>query len=314
MPVVTDVPRYGVVFRLPFTPTHRMLDMRVHFSPIVTVYVALVLILGTVGCQNTGGAWYNPKSYTWTNPFSKDSHNSLYSSSKKPAKPSIESRPNVSPPEGGYTSNGSYAGRSAGYSSGHSLDGGQQNLMTAQPSSSPYAGFSSAGAEPSSYPPQYLTGAGGQSYSNQGVTPSSYQQYPTQQSLPSYQYPETQQTHTAQQGTTMPYGGNEYPAGQYQPTAGHTPLYNNYESGSSGNYNPYGTPQPDAYNASAIQQPSMYNAPASGVSSQAGRGNGYDQSSASAPYQTAPASYGNGVSVATPYNPYPPTSGFGSNY
>ena len=96
---------------------------------------------------------------------------------------------------------------------------------------------------------------------------------------------------------------NDYAAYQYQPTAGHAPLYNQ-DVNTAGNYAPFGTmPQSDPY-ASAIQQPSSYNAPAT---SPAGYG-GYDMQQSSPPPYT-----GSGISMASPYPTHqPPSGGFGS--
>ena len=132
--------------------------MRVHFSTFVTIFVALLFVAGTVGCLSNGGTWYNPKSYTWTKPFGKDSQAPPYTpDALANPKPSLDSHPNIDRPAGGYSDESSLqANRSAaqsGPSSGYSHDqGGYQNTVA----TNPYGSYSVA--EPSPYPPTYASG------------------------------------------------------------------------------------------------------------------------------------------------------------
>jgi len=255
--------------------------MRIHFSSAITILVALLFISGTVGCRSNGGAWYNPKSYSWTNPFVKGNMAPPYApEALANTKPSLDASPNISTPQGGYTDESSfYASRSgalSGTPSGYSPDqGGYQGTVASQ-ALNPYGGYSIA--EPSPYPPTY---AGGQPSATVATTPQQYQ------------YSAEMAQQMTQQGNPMPYGYSDYPAGaQYQPTnavsyPSATPGYdNNYNYGganpavNAGSYAPFGAapPQNDPY-ATAIQQ-------------------------------TTPVSYTNGSTpTATPYQPYQPTGG-----
>jgi hypothetical protein len=269
--------------------------MRTHFSSAVAIVVTLLFVLGTVGCRSNGGPWYNPKSYSWSQPFAKDSQAPPYSpDALANKKPSLEASPNVSVPQGGYTDESSlHSNRSipqGGTPGGYPLDQGGYHSPVA---SNTYGGYSVA--EPSPYPPTY---AGGQP---SAANAAAYQ----------YQYP-SEVPQMAQQGNQnqMPYGYSDYAAGtpagtQYHPTSAvsytqATPNYPSVDNGTpnpamtGGNYAPFSAalPQNDPYVA-AMQQPAPVT-PTGGY---------YDQS--------APAPYTNGgVPVATPYQPYQPTGGY----
>lgn len=283
----------NTTFRLLLHPTYRNIVMQIHFPSIVTVFVALLFVSGTAGCQNTGGVWYNPKSYAWTNPFSKSD-----SSTRENPKPSLDSRSNIVSSHGEYTDN-QYANRSGGLSAGTSSDWGRQNPVSPQHPSNVYGDFSNA--VPSSYPPPYLVDGGGQPpFGSQGAVPSS--PYPSHQNQISYQYqPETTQYQMAQSqyGTSTPNLYHEYSAPQYQHTAGHAPIQSQENIGY--NYNPFGVVPPQDPYAAGIKQP-PYNMPAD---YQPGYGNYDQQSTSSPPYS------GGGVPGANNYPPFPPPSASG---
>jgi hypothetical protein len=81
--------------------------MHIRKDSIVATLVCFSLIFGVIGCRsNGGGAWYNPKSYTWHNPFQSSEAPSFDAEGTAHAtpKPSLGTQPNVTPPPGGYTS------------------------------------------------------------------------------------------------------------------------------------------------------------------------------------------------------------------
>ena len=227
--------------------------MRMTPSSVVTVFVALLFVSGTVGCRSNGGPWYNPKSYAFTNPFTKDKDNPappFSAGHTAQGKPSLGAKPNVDVPDGGYSDSSRLATRSpsqSGMQGGHSFE--------SQPSpvaSSLHSGYSVA--DPSPYPSHYMSG-------QPSVTTASHAQYQYQ--------PEMQ--HGINQG---PYG-YDYPAGtQYHPvnmvSPSTTPNYataENFGSAfgstgpsamSGGNYAPFGAAQPqqnDPYGAMVQPQP-----------------------------------------------------------
>jgi hypothetical protein len=271
--------------------------MRVHFSSIVLIFTALLLVSGTVGCQSNGGAWYNPKSYSWTNPFSKENAAPPYSPNALANKPSLDAQPNINTPQGGYTDKALTANRTGSPGGTASASPpehwSQQSSMGSQGTPNPYSNYTVP--EPS----QYLPYAG--AYDGQGAAASPYQY--AQQNPSPYQYsPET-----AQRSNSMPYGGDySVPAG-YQPTANHVPVDNfsvNPAAGNYtvGNYPPLGGAHPNDPYIAGVQQPQQ-----SGAVQPTGFGV-YNQP-ASGSYQSE------GVSTASPYQPYPPpAAGGGYNY
>ncbi|MDR0337632.1 MAG: hypothetical protein LBI18_11135 [Planctomycetaceae bacterium] len=80
--------------------------MHIRKNSIVVTLVCFSFIFGIVGCRSNGGAWYNPKSYTWHNPFKSNEAPSFDAEGTAHAtpKPSLGAQPNVTPPPGGYTS------------------------------------------------------------------------------------------------------------------------------------------------------------------------------------------------------------------
>ncbi|MDR0610734.1 MAG: hypothetical protein LBG58_11535 [Planctomycetaceae bacterium] len=80
--------------------------MRIRRESILVTLVCFSLVFGVIGCRSNGGAWYNPKSYTWHNPFKSNEAPSFDAEGMAHAttKPSLGAQPNVTPPPGGYTS------------------------------------------------------------------------------------------------------------------------------------------------------------------------------------------------------------------
>jgi len=230
--------------------------MRVHFSSVAAVFVAILFVSGTVGCRSNGGDWYNPKSYSWTNPFARDGQESPRSSDAfANTKPSLDEHPNISIPPGGYSGEASIANRStspARASGGSVADSwGQQSPIASHTPPSHLSGLTVA--EPSPYPPAYMTGMTG----NHSVAVASQQQHVPQHN----QFP---QEMAQQHHHLMPYGPSDYvQTGFHQPINNpsvyqhpvqHAPFGVHGGMEPQGNYAPFGTlPQNDPY--AAIQQP-----------------------------------------------------------
>ena len=278
--------------------------MRLHFSSAVTIFVTLLFVSGTVGCRSNGGPWYNPKSYTWTSPLTKNTEAPLYSSGAQAStKPSLDSHPNISTPQGGYSDEsnfqtnraGSYGGTTGGYSSGQDMSQSQ----TASSQSPPNMYNTYSVAEPSPYPPTYTEG---QLAATNGTAPAPYHQQQYQYPAETIQY--SDQTPYSATGSPVAYptSAYEYQAGSAVINYSQAPNYgtvDNYgsvnPSMTSGNYAPsVATNQNDPYTMMQ-QQPTS----ASPI------GYGYDQLS------PTPSPYtGGGVPVASPYQPYQPSGGY----
>lgn len=315
--------------------------MKIHFTSAVTIAVTLLFISGTIGCQSNGGAWYNPKTYTWSNPFSKKNEAPSYSAATSAnPKPSFDSSPNIEEPRGGYTEEtnayASRAGSQSGSSNGFPLDQGRTPTPAPQGTTNPYSsGGGYSVAETSSYPPPY---AGSQPQGAEGTTQNQYH-YPS-----SGQY--SQATNTAVAETPLgssPYANNNYAVGaqypspnvtNYPPATSNDAMANPYggatQTGTSvatnstattGNYAPFtATSQQDPY-ATQVQQtavhPTQATVPASGYYDQsvglqpatAPQNNGgyYNQPSPS-PYtqETAPT-----AAPSQPFPAAPPATGYG---
>ncbi|MCL2709937.1 MAG: hypothetical protein FWE95_03555 [Planctomycetaceae bacterium] len=305
--------------------------MRVHFLSVATAFVALLFVLGTVGCKHTGGDWYKPSSYAWGTIAPKDSPTSQRSfGTLANEKPSLNDQPNLDAPYGGY-SGGSRATATTGTSGGQTTDPwGQNQVATQTPPGHLLGGFTDPvpSTVPSNYPPEYLMGpnvyGNQQSIPNQQNIAALQQPYASQQGQYSPQYP---QDTWNQQGQT-PYGQSDHGATQqtsfyqphnpsvYQPQSQQVPASPggiDYYQGSQGNQvwsgqTPYGvTPQVDPFGGA--QQ--TVTVPSSGFG-------GYDQQ---IPMQTQQPGFHNGdmiqVPVGTPYQsvpyqpyPPPPSSGF----
>ncbi|MDR0704712.1 MAG: hypothetical protein LBF88_06940 [Planctomycetaceae bacterium] len=80
--------------------------MRIRRESFFATLVCFSLLFGVIGCRSNGGAWYNPKSYTWHNPFKSNEAPSFEAEGTAHAtpKPSLGAQPNLTPPPGGYTS------------------------------------------------------------------------------------------------------------------------------------------------------------------------------------------------------------------
>lgn len=250
--------------------------MRVYFSSIAAIAVALLFVSGTVGCRSNGGDWYKPTTYSWTNPFAKNSPvtprpSDAFADAKKP-KPTLGAHPDISAPQGGYSDASSLANRSpspAGTSGGFAPDPWGQQSPPASHTPPNHLGGGYVIAESSSYPPPYVTSeqtAGGQqtSYITQQNTmpygPSDYERTGYHQPVTPgvYQQP-------PQQASMGPYGGMEQ----------------------QGQYAPFGVMQNDPYGA--IQQPVVV--PPAGF--------GFEQQQ---PAQAYPQGFpGGGVPVGGPY-------------
>jgi hypothetical protein len=188
--------------------------MRVHFSPIATVFVALLFVSGTVGCRSNGGDWYNPKSYAFTNPFAnvnnpfaKDNQAPAFSpNTQSNTKPSIDSHPNISIPNGGYTDE-AHASRvgSAGMtvSSSPPAHWGQHNPLAQQSSPNTLGGYSDP--EPS----QYLSYS---DFARHGAAPASHPHAPNHN-------PYLYQPEAVQHATSQMHFGNDYMQPNYQTTS-----------------------------------------------------------------------------------------------
>jgi hypothetical protein len=117
-----------------------------HNTSIIAILVMLTFVGGSIGCRSNGGPWYNPKSYTLSNPFDKSRKDS---DTLANTKPSLGSNPNVSTPAGGYTS-GNYSlankndaakfhsDRDALANNPYSLPQSSENKLAAAPA--PYGG------------------------------------------------------------------------------------------------------------------------------------------------------------------------------
>ena len=277
--------------------------MRVHFSFIVAIFVAFLLVSGTTGCVSKGGPWYSPSSYTFANPFDKKEKSSsapIFGEALPNAKPSLDGVPDIGTPKGGYTDATSFAATPSNsvpgtVSSNPPEHWGQQNHIASQSSPSPYGGYTS----PSQYSPYTAEAYGGQS------VPSSPYQYSPQGQAPS-QYA----AGTSQYPAAMPYGDTTPPGYQMTSAVGSSayPQANSTIDNGGGNYAPYAVqPQYDPSFVAQQQQPVAATLP----------GYSYTET-ASNPYQTYPAPAqpaqgypSDGFSVAQPYQQIP---GNGYNY
>ena len=296
--------------------------MRVHFLSVATAFVALLFVLGTVGCKHTSGDWYKPSSYAWGTSASKDSPGTPRPlSAQGNPKPSLNDQPNINAPYGGY-SDGSRATASTGASSSQSTTPWAHNQVASQTTPGhPLTGFTDAGpsAVPSHYPPEYLMG--GNTYSNQqSIAAAQQQQYALQQS----QYPQQHQQEMWPRQGQAPHGHSDFgsvqqtglyqphnPSSMYQPQPQQIPANPggiDYYQGNQawGGQSTYGVTQ-QAEPFGGAQQ--MGTVPSSGF--------GHEQM----PMQTQQPGFHNGDMVlvpagtpyqSVPYQPYqpPPASGF----
>ena len=110
--------------------------MRIQHRYIFTVITVLLLISGSSGCRSNGGAWYNPNTYSFSNPFNKDAFAKdnlapLFNPSGSMAnkKPSLNASPNIDTPPGGYR-DGTVANNSAAASLNPPDHWGQNQMLT----------------------------------------------------------------------------------------------------------------------------------------------------------------------------------------
>ena len=214
--------------------------MRVHFSSVATVFVALLFVSGTVGCRSNGGDWYNPKTYSWTNPFAKDGSPSGNRSAAVAAnpRPSVDSRPDVSPPPGGYSAGTADRTALNARTSGGFAPWEQQNPTVSHTPPPHMGGYS----EPvlSSNPPNYaphgnyaMSGNMVGSPQPQSMANTPYNTY--NNALPN-QYPQ-EMTGMGQQ-SSMPYGESSYvPTDYRQPNSSG---FHNQIPQSTGTVEPHG--------------------------------------------------------------------------
>ena len=295
--------------------------MQVHFSSVAVVFAALLLVAGSVGCRSNGGDWYNPKSYAWTNPFSRDDQVAPRSSENlAKTRPSFSDQPNVSTPPGGYSDGSSgIASRStspAGIQNDSSTNPwGQQSPMASQtpPShltGSPLTGYTTV-ADPSHYPPPYMTEVQNLG-SQQSVAIAPQQSIPYQNQFPQqvpqemgYQqnpisYGSNDQVYVQQTGLHQPINPNtyQYPANQVPVGVYGSGFQGNMEY--QGDQSSVGTTAYQNNPYAAIHQQPVTVQPA---------GNSYNQPM-QAPQQGQPGFQGDGMPAA-PYQPYqPPASGY----
>jgi hypothetical protein len=280
--------------------------MQIHFSPIATVFVALLFLSGTVGCRSNGGDWYNPKSYAFTNPFANMSNPFAKDNQAPPfspdsvanAKPSTDSQPNVSVPKGGYTDE-TYANRagSAGMTASNSAPAqwGQQSPMAQQGSPNALGGYTDP--EPSQYAPY-------SDYARHNATPASSQYAPSQN-------PYLYQPEAGQHANSQTPSGNDYMQPNYQATSVHAAQQpaSGIQTGAygapvqQGSYAPFGTaPQADPYTATQYPgvpaQSPVLGYEQSAPSAPVGLGYPSEYAPATSPYQYQPPAIGGGYSAS----------------
>ena len=250
-----------------------------------------VALLFTVGCQSNGGPWYSPTTYSFGNPFSKTG-SSPHSTG---IKPSLDSQPNISTPQGGYTDGSSLTHRLGGSSENTSSTPpsywGDQSPMISQGSSNNYQGGYSD-PRPSQYPPAYID--------NQYQSPPQQNQTPYQ-SAPGG-YPSTPET------TIYQTGGYQVPqADIYRPEGGFPNSAPVDNFGAQSPYRPsYGVVyQTDPY--AGFQQPAQQQV--------ANPPMGFDYNNQPPATPSTYPGYPSETSPVSPtYQPYPPPTGGGVYY
>lgn len=203
--------------------------MKKEFQKIaVLVAVMAVCSMGT-GCTSNGkGPWYNPSSYTYHNPFAPSKNkddlagHETDKSVLEQGRPSLDSKPNINPPMGGYTNKAeTHPGMStATVPATPGAEHGSYAGTSATPASTAYPNYPNpyaAQTPQTSYPQQTPSVAmvGGYSSVDGTTTP---QTQPIAQA--SATYPQNAQN---TQDTQAP-AYSPYPAGTSYPQA--TPAYN----------------------------------------------------------------------------------------
>ncbi len=144
--------------------------MRTRIQSIVAAFVLLSLlslVSGAVGCRSNGGDWYNPKTYSFYNPF-KPNEAPLFDpegSAQVNNLPSMGAQPDVSTPPGGYGNGGSAVvtqyGASTDSALGNSVHGNTAEnrvaLVNPTPSQTTYPGSTNAPFGYEQYPYQKTT-------------------------------------------------------------------------------------------------------------------------------------------------------------
>ncbi|MDR0520852.1 MAG: hypothetical protein LBH00_03245 [Planctomycetaceae bacterium] len=181
--------------------------MRNNFIQSVAVCVTALFISGSTGCHfNGSGKWYSPNSYTWVNPFSpRGSNNGLKPQELNAGatKPSLDGRPNIDPPQGGYN-NGvkNWEQPKTGIPdtlAGNSNANTDSSRLAAAPT---YGGYSTPEYYRSDREGMYAPNPASPAVPTPGTTPGTAPAYNSGTVLTGYAAPDT------------------YPATGYQPTAG----------------------------------------------------------------------------------------------
>jgi hypothetical protein len=145
--------------------------------------LTVALLLPLVGCRSTNGKFYNPKTWTFYNPFSKKSKDAAFEQQyAEPSgggipRPSEMSQPQLDVPQGGYQQQTPPSQFGQGY---HPQYNNQSSYQGAAPSGSPIPYSSSpalypnaSDATPSSYAPDAYSQVPPTSFPGQGYPPTS---------------------------------------------------------------------------------------------------------------------------------------------
>ena len=267
--------------------------MRVHFPSIAAIVVALLFVSGTVGCRNHGGNWYDPRSYSFVNPFDRDGQSSRSTDTFANARPSLGAHPDISIPPGGYSDASSLAGRSGTTTSplgGQASEPwGQQHQMgshtppnhlggftVAEPSHlptyTPSQGHMMAGQQPFGSPHNHMAAVPQQHMPHQHASPHNQFQQDIGQHHMGHQQQHAGQQHMGQQHigqqhigqphhmghqqNPAPFGPSDYmQAGFHHPVQHHMPtgLHGSIEQQS--NHAPFGVMPHDPHGAAHHHQP-----------------------------------------------------------
>jgi hypothetical protein len=274
--------------------------MRIRTESIVTALVCVSLLFGAIGCRLNGGAWYNPKSYSWHNPFKSNEAPSFDAEGTAHAsvKPSLGAQPNVTTPPGGYTSKEDEARFFAGkkdsmvvpqYGVGTlSADGSRVASANVPPAST--SGYAPTDHSYNPYATTNPYGAADNSLAAGHPTPTQYQQT-------NYHYEQAAPAVPANQPGAYPVSGfpengtTSPPA--YQPY--NTPASSPYATPApaNANYAPYGTPESNPTYGTQTNLPPYTTQPQ--------------------PIQQTLPPNNYGVPTATPYQVDPAAGGFTAN-
>ncbi|MDR3198277.1 MAG: hypothetical protein LBU34_10465 [Planctomycetaceae bacterium] len=283
--------------------------MHIQKKSIVGTLMCFLLIFGVIGCRLNGN-WYNPKSYTWYNPFKSNEAPAFDAEGTAHAtpKPSLGVPPNVTPPTGGYTSKEDEARFFAGKSKenipqyGASLPADGNRVASANtPLTSTTHSYAPANNAYGNYGSTYGVTNNGLAAESQ-ATPTRYQQT-------NYHYEQPTTNIPANQPGVYPgYGVQEngaVPPHVYQPSYT-TPPTTSFAAPNpqTTNYTPFATPENTTiYNT---QQPTLpaYNTPQPAYNS--------TQPVYNTTQPVPPPNNNYGVPTATPNN-IDPAAGFTAN-